>query len=276
MPLKSAVLLGLAASGGLLAQSAPRTFEVASIKPAAPNARGAVMQFLPGGAMRVINLTLKQLLAFAYDVPDFQLEGGPGWINSDRYDIQARSERVAGAPVSVEEMRRMTDDQRNTLGEQMRERMRGLLADRFQLAVHRETREAPVYALLVAKGGPKLEAVPEGSGGPSGLRGRGPGQLTGTSAPLQFLANSLSRQLGRPVIDKTSLKGHYNFTLQWTPEGNGVPGAPLPPGVEFPPPDPNGPTLFTALQEQLGLRLESQKGQVEMVVIDRVEKASEN
>ena len=106
------------------------------------------------------------------------------------------------------------------------------------------------------------------------------GELDGEGVPLEFLASTLSSQLGRPVIDRTGLTGHYTFKLQWTPDpGQSASkfGGPLPPGVDAPPPpDPNGPSIFTAIQEQLGLRLESQKGPVDLIVIDRVEKPSEN
>jgi uncharacterized protein (TIGR03435 family) len=218
------------------------------------------------------------LITFAYDVRDFQISGGPGWINSERYDIQARPDRSEPAESLPPDPRKMTDAQLKTIGDQMRERLRALLADRFQLTIHRETKDAPVYALVVGKNGSKLQAAEEGKDGPRGMR-MGRGQLTGMSAPLSMLANTLSSQLGRPVLDRTGLTGKYDFKLEWTPDpgqGDGPPGG-LPPGIEAPPPpDPNGPSLFTAVQEQLGLRLESQKGPMEMIVIDRVEKASEN
>jgi len=172
----------------------------------------------------------------------------------------------------------MSDGQRKTYEEQMRERVRSMLADRFQLMVHRETKESAVYALVVAKGGTKLKENTDPSGRP-GIMGRRRGEFTGTAAPMQLLTQMLSNQLGRPVIDKTGLTGKYDFQLQWTPDPGQNPGPPgvLPPGVAAPPPpDPNGPDVFTAIQEQLGLRLESQKGPVDMIVVDRVEKPSEN
>lgn len=260
------------------AQPAPLSFEVASIKASAPDSRRVFLQFLPGGGMRVTNMTLKQVLAFGYDVRDFQISGGPAWINSDRYDIQARPEHAADAPATPPDPRQMSDEQRETLAQQMRERVRTLLADRFELAVHHDTKEAPVYALMVAKGGPKLKENTEPREGRQGMGMRPGGQVTATAAPVSMLANLLSNLMGRPVIDKTGLSATYDFELRWTPDSGQTlaPAGAPPPGAEAPPADPNGPTIFTALQEQLGLRLESQKGPVDMIVIDHVEKPSEN
>ena len=266
-----------ATPGALCAQPAPMSFEVASIKASAPDTRGMFIQFQPGGGLRVTNLTVKQVLAYGYDVRDFQISGGPAWINSDRYDIQARPEHTA-TTAAPDDYRQMTDEQRKTLDQQMRERVRTLLADRFELAVHHDTKEAPVYVLMVAKGGPKLKENTEPRGGRQGMGMRPGGQLTATAAPLPMLANLLSNLMGRPVLDKTGLTAKYDFELHWTPDsGKSLvpPGAPAA-AVEAQAPDPNGPTIFTALQEQLGLRLESQKGPVDMIVIDRVEKPSEN
>ena len=170
----------------------------------------------------------------------------------------------------------MTDGQRETYRQQMRDRVRSMLADRFQLTVHRETKEGAVYALVVAKGGPKLKENTEGAGRP-GIFARRRGELTGTSALIQWLTQALSNQLSRPVVDKTGLTSKYDFQLQWTPDPSQIPPGMPPPGVEaLPPADPNGPDVFTAIQEQLGLRLESQKGPVDVLVVDRIEKPSEN
>jgi uncharacterized protein (TIGR03435 family) len=264
------------AAGGLWGQAAaPLTFEVASIKPAAPDARGTMIRMMPGGALTVTNATLRMLLTLAYDVRDFQISGGPGWVGSERYDINAKAERSATAEPVPEDPRNMTDAQRKTNQEQMRQRLQALLAERFQLAIHRETKEAPVYALVVGKNGPKIQESKEG--GPRLMMGRG--QLNGQGALMEMLANVLSNQLGRPVLDKTGLQGKYDFKLEFTPDPGQAAGpfGGLGPGPDAPPPpDPNGPSIFAAIQEQLGLRLESTKGAVEMIVIDRVEKSSEN
>jgi len=278
MKTRFAALCVLTASG-LYAQSTPLKFEVASIKPAAPDSQGTFIQFQPPNGLRVTNMPVRFLIRFAYDVQDFQISAGPGWIKSDRYDIQAKAENAADSQTVPDDPRKLTDDQRKTMNEQMRERMRTLLSDRFQLQIHKETKEAPVYALVVAKGGPKLKENPGTAGGRQGIGMRPGGQANGTAAPLALLANLLSNVLSRPVIDRTGLTGKYDFELKWTPDAGqeiGPPGG-LPPGVvPPPPPDPNGPTIFTALQEQLGLRLESAKGPMEMIVVDRVEKPSEN
>lgn len=275
-------LLALAAVG-LWSQTpkAPLTFDVASIKPSAPGTPGVMIQMQPGGGARMTNVSLRMLIAQAFDVRDFQISGGPGWMGSDRFDITAKTAGSADASSEPPDPRKLTDDQRKTLQEQMRERLQGLLKDRFGLVSHRETRDAPVYALLVGKNGSKLKEAKEDEQ----FRGRmslRPGGLSGTAVKLQFLSAVLSDRLGRPVLDKTGLTGNYDFDLTWTPttgEGFGPFGPPGPPPPGFtppPPPDPNGPSIFTAVQEQLGLRLESQKGPVEMVVIDMAEKPSEN
>jgi uncharacterized protein (TIGR03435 family) len=166
----------------------------------------------------------------------------------------------------------MTDDQRESFQDQMRERMRSLLTERFQVAIHHETRKEPVYALVVAKGGPKLAEHKDADGKRQGIRSSKRGQFNGTNVPVHFLATLLSNQLGRPVLDQTGLAGKYDFKLEWTPDPLEIT---VPPGIDpGPPPDLNGPTLFTAVQEQLGLRLESPKGPV--IVVDRAEIASEN
>jgi uncharacterized protein (TIGR03435 family) len=221
----------------------------------------------------VTNATLRILLTLAFDVRDFQISGGPGWIGSERYDINAKAERSASSESVPEDPRKMTDDQRKTNQEQMRQRLQALLAERFQLAIHRETKEAPVYALVVGKNGPKLQESKEG--GPRLMMGRG--QLNGQGALMEMVATVLSNQLGRPVLDKTGLKGKYDFKLEFTPDPGQAAGPFGGPGPDAPPPpDPNGPSIFAAIQEQLGLRLDSQKGPAEMIVIDRVERASAN
>jgi uncharacterized protein (TIGR03435 family) len=159
--------------------------------------------------------------------------------------------------------------------EQMRPKLRALMADRFQLTLHRETREAPIYALVAAKSGTRLE--PANGTEASGFRGLriGRNQFTASVATLEMLTTALANQLGHPVVDRTGLKGTFNFKLEWTAEAAQAVG---PPGVDPPsPPSPSdGPSIFTALQAQLGLKLESAKGPVEFLVIDHVAKPSGN
>jgi uncharacterized protein (TIGR03435 family) len=247
------------------------SFEVVSVKPSDPGGRNSFVNITPGGGFRATNITLKFLVHVAYHLQDFQISGGPAWITSDRYDIEAKS---SGGPQV--DIRKMNEPQRDEYVKQIQLKLQNLLADRFHMAIHRETREAPVYELVLAKGGPKLTpaAADEGKG-PRGMRMR-PGQFEGMGATVQMLAETLSDAMSRKVIDKTGITGSYNFKLEWTPE----PGQMAPPpgtGNEaVPPADPSGPSIFTAVQEQLGLKLESAKGPIEVVVIDAVEKPSAN
>ncbi len=185
----------------------------------------------------------------------------------------------------VEELRKLSDDQRET---ETRRMLQALLADRFQLKLHSDTKQLAVYALVLAKNGPKLQAAISGDTYPNGFKGPdgggGPGMIfmegnggpvTGQGVPIADLVRLLSQQLGRTVVDKTGLTGKYDFKLKWTPDENQ--GPPGPPGADnAPPPDSSGPSIFTAVQEQLGLKLESQKGAVKILVVDHGEKPSEN
>jgi len=214
------------------------TFEVASIKPANPDQKGFSIQFMPGGGLKMTGVPLRAMITFAYDVRDFQVSGG-----AERFDVMAR---------------------------------RALLADRFQLVVHKETKEQPIYALVVSKNGAKLKEVKAVEGARQGMR-MGRGLLEGFAAPMEMLGQTLSNVTERPVVDKTGLTGKYDFVLEWTPEaGADARTQGFGNGISEPAPAPGGPTIFTALQEQLGLRLESQKGPVQNIVIDRAEKPSEN
>jgi len=245
-------------------QDPPKQFEVASIKPADPNGRGMRVQMAPGGRLNANGVTVKFLIQQAYNVKDFQITGGPNWIGSERYDISTKAEGEG-----------------QITHEQLRTMMQGLLADRFQLAFHRETKEMPIYALVVGKNGPKMHATErapdgdrEGRGGAQIRTSRG--QITAQGMSMTMLSNQLSNRLGRNVLDKTGLTGNYDFTLEFTPEGMQGMG-PREGGADAPPPvDSPGPSIFTAVQEQLGLKLESQKGPVEILILDRIEKPSEN
>jgi bla regulator protein blaR1 len=247
----------------LLLIGQPPAFEVASVKPTRPDdLRGSTYGFNPGG-LEVTNGTLKGLIQMAYDVPAFQISGGPGWINSERYSISAKTE---AASQDIDRQKRIAET---------RQRLQTLLADRFRLRVHRETKEIPEYTLVIAKNGAKLtEAAqaPERRG--EGIRA-GCGQMTGTRATMANLAFALTRQMGRPVLDRTGLEGKYDFQVDWAPDG-ACAGPPGGAGTDMPPAPSDGPSIFTALQERLGLKLEATKGPVEVVVIDRVERPAEN
>ena len=225
-------------------------------------------------------------MAVAYRVRDFQIIGGPSWTGTDRWNIEAKAEEGSIPP------RTFTDP---GIPDPLMLMVQSLIEDRFQLKMHRETRELPIYELLVGKNGSKvklsedqgpLQPPEKGSpplpppqrGGPvpRGMMAVGRGNLNAGGVTLANFVQVLSQQLGRPVLDKTNLKGLYDIKLQWSPElgqGQFPPGVPEPPP---PPPDASGPSIFTAVQEQLGLRLESAKGPVEVLVIDSVEKPTEN
>ncbi len=283
--------VGQAPAGGS-AQSAQAStlptsasFEVASIKPNHSGDRRFFVSWQPG-RFNANGMTLKFLITMAYDVKEFQVSGGPSWVNSERYDIDAKE------PDSIaQELDKLPREQRGPLADSM---LQSLLAERFQLKLTHGTKELPAYALVVAKNGPKLQEAkpldtqadaPSAPGGhPHGPMIRmGRGEVSGQGVAASFLASVLSQQLGRTVLDKTGLKGSYDFTLKWTPEqGEGMmmggpgPGGGGPPLGGAPPPDASGPSVFTALQEQLGLRLEPTKAPAEVLTIDHVERPSEN
>lgn len=235
-------------------------FEVVSIKPSDPLSNNMHIGVAPGGGFEARGVTLRTLIQQAYDVRDFQISGGPGWIGTDKYDIVTKDE--AKGP-SEADLVKMTDAQRNEFRDRLLGKVQLLLADRFQLKVHRETKEMPVYVLTVAKSGSRLQAATDEGGG-SNLSSRraddGKSQLTGKNLPVANLARFLSGQVGRTVIDKTGLAAKYDFQMNYAPDMGDI----------------TGPSLFTALQEQLGLKLDSGKGPVEVVVIDSVEKPSAN
>lgn len=268
------------------AQSAPTStlptsasFEVAAIKPNRSGDWRVMMGFGPG-RFTATGIWVRHLITIAYGVTDLQVTGGPSWIDSERYDIQAKEPDSVAA-----EMQKLSQDQREELSRSM---LQSLLADRFKLKLRHETKELPAYALVVAKGGPKFQAAkpdadlkgPEGRG----KRGKmvfGMGDLTIPDAPLSMLARMLSQQLGRAVRDQTGLKGNYDFTLKWAPEpGEGMmlrgPEGGNPGPESSSPPESSGPSIFTAIQDQLGLKLESTKGPVNVLVIDHIERPTEN
>lgn len=256
------------ASACLLAASAlaqtPLAFDVASIKPHPPGENNSSTQ-TGNGQFNATNVTMRQVILNAYGLQDFQLQGGPGWISDDRWDIQAKSLDESAA---VDESK-LSDPDRNLRREQMRERLRSLLAERMGLVVRRESREQTIYELQVAKSGPKLTPAANASGGVS-TRGRnGQFSATFTAIDMAGLAQSLAGRVGRPVTDKTGLTGRYDFKLEWTADVGQ-------PGADITATEPAGPTVFTALQEQLGLRLENAKGPVEFIVIEKVAKPSGN
>jgi len=257
-------------------------YEVASIKPNKSGTNMVRMMYTPNG-FSATNGSVQMLINAAYGVENNQISGAPGLLNSEKYDIDAKMDSA-----TVEELRKLNEDDRRAVRQHM---LQALLADRYKLTLHRETKDLPIYVLIVAKDGPKFKQATPGETHPNGIKGpdghSGAGMmimgregLTGQGVELVNLVRHLTRQLGRTVVDKTGLTGRFDFTLKWTPDET-LGGALRGPqsgqaGVGDPPPTDSSPSLFTALQEQLGLKLESQKGPVEILVIDHVEKPSEN
>ncbi len=281
------------------------SFEVATIKPdhSGPGVIffGAAGHGAPLDRFIAANVSIKQLMGWAFagnslPLPDYEVSGGPNWIDSDRYDIDAKLEDS-----QVAELQKLSDLDRIL---QVRRMVQGLLADRFKLVVNNTTETRPVYALVIAKGGLKMNettpctapppgfapppppppppgASPVASQGPAArtrpqLTGR-PGDLVACELPVKGLVRVLQLSLDRPIVDQTGLTGNYSFELKWTPafdEPGPMPGPS--PSAEAPPPDASGPSIFTAIQEQLGLKLESTKGPVEALEIVHIEKPSEN
>lgn len=222
----------------------PIGFEVASIRP--DRAGGSYgIRVTPGGRLTATNVTPLMLIRRAFDVEIFQLADGPAWLDSERYDVEARTADSLDIP--PDELRRL---------------LQTLLADRFALKVHREIQELPVYSLVTGKKGPAL-AAHVGDDAPSVSMDFSPGKavMIARNTSMAAFARALSRLPGRPVNDNTGLRGTFDFTLEWSPDQTE---------------ESTGASLFTAIQEQLGLKLESTKGPVEVIVIDHVERPSEN
>lgn len=224
------------------APDAPRpSFDVASVKVAPQPVGGysSSMNVTPG-RLNCTNVTLKKLIARAYSVRDYQVSG-PDWINTELYTI------VASMPA-------------DTSGDDLLLMVQSLLAERFQLVFHKEQKDMPVYELVVGKGGHKLKQVEFGRGSTS----MSPGKLVATGIPLRNFVDTLSRYLNRPVLDKSGLTGVFDFTLEWSQDGKATDAAGDLPAA---------PSIFTAIPEQLGLKLESRKAPIEILVLDRAERA---
>jgi uncharacterized protein (TIGR03435 family) len=256
----------------------PPAYEVVSIKPNHTAARGVMIRMAPGGRFVAENVTVKFILQEAYNVKDSQISGAPGWLDSEHYDIEAKMDEAEAA----------ADSKLGSDAAMARQRLmlQSMLVDRFKLALHHDAKEMSVYALVVAKSGSKLHAAAAAAAAAGdappmrrGIMMRGRGDLNVTGANMEMFCNVLARQIDHLVVDQTGLKGEYDFALKWTPEageGQMFRGAGGPPGDGAPPPEASGPSIFTALQEQLGLKLEAQKGPVDTIVIDHVERPSEN
>jgi uncharacterized protein (TIGR03435 family) len=233
-----AVLVSLTgASGQTAAQTEPR-FEVASIKPSPPPAGGTTVYNPTRERFAADNITTRTLIALAWDVRVFQVSGGPGWLDSQRYDVVAKPD---GEP----------EDKR------IRQMVRTFLAERFQLEVHHASKEMPVFTLEIAKGGSKIQTASPGDG--PEIRDHN-GHLTARRVTAEMLARILANELERPVLNRTGIESTFDIDLAWTPEQDTDPG----------------PSIFTAIQEQPGLKLESKRAPVDVLIVDRVERPSAN
>ena len=232
----------------------PPAFEVASIKPSDPAGSLAIRR--SGYHLSTTSSSLLFLITWAYDVQNDRVFNQPKWLDDVRYDIVANATQ-GGLPAPPRKPGQPTE---------LQQMMQSLLAERFKLVLHRETREMPVYALIVAKGGAKVQLAPTPETmGQNPFQMPGAGRLIGTQVSAEMLAKVLSGQLHRTVQDQTALQGVFDFKLQWDPE----------PMMHHMPPAElrTSGSLFTALQDQLGLKLEARKAPVEVLVIDRMESA---
>jgi uncharacterized protein (TIGR03435 family) len=285
-----ALLLSTAGAGQVpQTAGAPAAFDVVSIK---PNRSGSLARAIgpqPGG-FGGLNVTARELIAYAYGVPQNQaaqlVDGGPDWLGSDRFNVDARVNGPRLAP------------------EQFPPLIQRLLADRFHLVAHRETRPIPVFALVAIPDASERtrklrrntavdcearRAAARAAGGPPPLTGSGaaaadrltcalrifPGEMHGDAVSMSMLAGYLDAFAGRTVVDRTGLNGYYDVDLVWTPDAP-APGTPVRRPPDAPPVDPNGPSFFTALEEQLGVKLQSETAPMSELVIDSIDRPEEN
>ncbi len=265
-------------------------YDVATIKPTSGSDGRIAFMFVPDG-ISLSGVPVQMLLREAFHVEDDHILGAPGWVKTNRWDVQAKV-----APEDAPKLENLKFDERRSM-------IVPLLVERFNLKYHHETRELTGYALVVAKGGPKMklsevqppppdtkppdaganpkpgDAAPQRPQQRRMLRMNGRGHLEAEGSSTEMLARVLSDQLGRTVTDKTGLTGSYDYTLQWTPDDA---PPPMPGGADGGAPhndnnaDAIGPSLITAVQEQLGLKLESTKGMADVIVIDHIDLPSEN
>ncbi|HEV2710778.1 MAG TPA: TIGR03435 family protein [Edaphobacter sp.] len=231
-----------------MAADAHPSFEVATVKPADPNETG---NFIVGGHRLVIeNQTVNDLISFAYAVHRKQIVDGPAWLDTERFDIDGQADLPGVANFH-----------------QVQEMLQKLLVDRFSLKLHREKRDLSIYAIKVTKEGPKLARSAENSYGLPTQSGHGHGsqqQRKFTNNSMSDFALGMQVYMDRPVVDETNLPGRYDFILKWTPDNVLTNEPDAPPG------------LFTAIQEQLGLKLEATKGPTDVLVIDQIQRPSAN
>jgi uncharacterized protein (TIGR03435 family) len=240
----------------VIAQAASPAYDVMTIKPSDPGSPGTSYG-APGDRFFARNLSLKMLLQYAYDINEDSIVGIPSQLDSKRFDIDAKI-----VEPDLDALKKLS-------GKQGRLMLLSLLTERFQLKTHMETRLGPVYELVVAKGGPKFKPSADQTSRANGNLGTSSNgkssKITANCMPIASLAKVLTDQLHRPVIDKTGLDGNYDLTLQWTPDG-----APVSTDDNAPP------SIYTAVQEQLGLKLQPAKAPVEVLVVDHAAMPTEN
>ena len=264
----AAALAAIVVFGGPASAQTPASgaaaFEVATVRENASGETRMHIEVLPGGRFNAINMTLWQMLSVAYPIDgrfrdDIQLTGGPAWIKSARFDIVAKAE---GSPTldTNKPGATVTDGDRNAV-EGIRAMLRQFLAERFKLRMHHETRELPIYELrTTSRGtfGPALRKAAADCGSLCGsIRMTAPGRATATAVSIGSIAHTMTGWVRRTVVDKTGIDGPLDFTLTWAPEGST---------------DTEAPSIFTAVQEQLGLKLEPARGPIDVLVIDGAER----
>lgn len=253
------------ASHASLSAPASSVFDVAAIRVNKSDESGHshIISSPNDSHFRAINVSLKSLMQWAYAIPDTRISDGPQWIGSTKFDIEAK------ADTSVDEQMHGLSSEAGRL--QKQKMLQALLANRFQLKLHEETRELPMYALILARNGPKFQ--PSQVNGTTINTRRAEISVSGSDDTVALLADALARTLGRVVVNQTGLHGRYELDLKWTPDltTSGPTTSTAPPAT-----DSQLPSIFTAIQEQLGLKLESKKGPVSVLVVDHVEMPSEN
>lgn len=267
------------ADAGNQSAAAPLAFEVVSIKPDKSGTMMVRIMFTSDG-ISMTNFPVHMVLREVLGVSDNQLIGEPGWLNSDRFDVEAKV-----AAEDVPKLKTLKPAERWAM-------LQSVFQDRFALKYHHENRDLTQYVLVVAKGGLKMKEAapgdtyadgvkgPDGKSAGAGMVRMGPGEFTGQAAALDALVHFLSFQFHSPVIDKTGLTGKYDINLKWAPdESEGMmrpPDGGQPEAANPAPPTTTGPSIFTALEEQLGLKLEAHKEPGDVIVIDHIEQPSPN
>jgi uncharacterized protein (TIGR03435 family) len=239
------------------------SFDTVSVRPSDPAATASTMRVSPSG-IATEGTKLLALIAAAYELRDFQILGGPDWMASDRFDVTAKYD----APPDLS---KLDDAGRKAWIQRLTQSRQSLLADRFHLKCHMETRQLTVYELVVAKGGPKFQETKDDGdtnkyfgirAGPQRTR-----QLAGKDATMDVLAKLLSSEVNHVVLDKTGLTGKYDLNAEWAQDG--------PAGAQSAD-EPFAPGIFTAMEERLGLKLQPGKGPVRVLIIDRVDRPTQN